>query len=53
MAVARGHLTVTLPVVFVIALAGFIGWLLADTGSMLIGIISCMAVLVIPLTAMA
>jgi hypothetical protein len=39
LAVARGHLTVTLPVVVVIALAGFISRLLAGTGGMLIGII--------------
>jgi hypothetical protein len=39
LAVARGHLTVTLPVVVVIAVAGFIGRLLAGTGGMLIGII--------------
>lgn len=39
LAVARGHLTVTLPVVVVITLAGFIGKLLAGTGGMLLGII--------------
>jgi hypothetical protein len=39
LAVARGHLTVTLPVVVVIVLAGFIGRLWASTGGLLIGII--------------
>ena len=39
LAVARGHLTVTLPVVVVIVLAGFIGKSLAGTGGLLIGIV--------------
>ena len=38
LAVARGHLTVTLPVVVVIVVVGFIGRLLAGTGGLLIGI---------------
>ena len=38
-AVAHGHLTVTLPVVGIIALCGFIGWLLNGVGALLIGLI--------------
>jgi len=38
-AVAHGHLTVTLPVVLVIALFGFIGWLLNGVGALLMGLI--------------
>jgi len=38
-AVAHGHLTVTLPVVGVIVLFGFIGWLLNGVGALFIGLI--------------
>lgn len=38
-AVARGHFTVTLPVVGIIVLFGFIGWLLNGGGALLIGLI--------------
>jgi hypothetical protein len=38
-AVAHGHLTVTLPVVGVIAFCGFIGWLLNGVGALFIGLI--------------
>ncbi len=39
LAVARGHLTVTLPVVVIIVMGGFTGWLFAGPGGVLIGII--------------
>ena len=38
-AVAHGHLTVTLPVVGIIAFCGFIGWLLNGVGAFFIGLI--------------
>lgn len=38
-AVLHGHLTVTLPVLCVIALAGFIGLLLNGVGALLVGVI--------------
>jgi hypothetical protein len=37
-AVVRGHLTVTLPVLIVIALCGLIGWFLNGAGALLMGI---------------
>ena len=39
LAVARGHLTVTLPVLVVIVLCGFIGRLIAGPGAVLVGIV--------------
>ncbi|PYS66815.1 MAG: hypothetical protein DMF69_24970 [Acidobacteria bacterium] len=39
LAVARGHLTVTLPVIVVIVLGGFIGRLFAGRGGVLAGIV--------------
>src|SRR5882672_8525508 len=38
-AVAHGHLIVTLPVVGIIVLFGFIGWLLNGVGALFIGLI--------------
>ena len=38
-AVAYGHLTVTLPVVGIIGLFGFIGWFLNGVGAVFIGVI--------------
>src|SRR6266446_2215390 len=38
-AVAHGHLTVTLPVVGIIAFCGFIGWLLNGVGALFVGLI--------------
>ncbi len=39
LAVARGHLTVTLPVLVIIAVAGFVGRLFGGTGGLFLGII--------------